>query len=371
MADLLFTTDLEDATKEQLRSLVKRVREESGRPIDLRKADIVALRQYLTDYLTAQAAASDPEPQAEAVAHTLSDFEGIDQVAMERTDWTAATPLSCDVCNYQVCDLPAAAEPEAPQSFNTISQWSIDTILCHSNVHGDGRRPAGSDRIDKDWLCGILRDCVSRSIRPERVKESLILKDHIFLGLAGLPISEADTLKAVIRRPSEFGDLSPESEAYHQNMSALLGCDGMTDMIVHHMIRDNLNYLQQLLGISCLEPRSYAVRDCLFTTQDYNSQLQILESDRLALKSEAPRVAAYFELVAEGYTVEQEMDDDTTQPFDIADLAGMASIAEYAWVYAESFDWEPTSDGGYVGRPVQRQRSLQQQELSNLLGDLI
>lgn len=37
---------------------------------------------------------------------TLSNFQGIDQVTMQATEWQTATPLTCDICNYQVCQLP-------------------------------------------------------------------------------------------------------------------------------------------------------------------------------------------------------------------------------------------------------------------------
>jgi hypothetical protein len=190
-----------------------------------------------------------PEPKVEPVAHALSDFEGI--VDAPLGDWFASCPLTCGVCNYQVCDLPELAELEVPASFYQIARSSIDIILYHSKVHGD--------RIDSNWISGILTDCRSRSIRSERVKEPLLLRQHIFLGLAGLPLDSLDTLKAVIRRPEEFANLSPEvreSKAFCDSISGLIGSDGLAEMFIYHTIRDNLNYLQVRLGISSLEPRS-------------------------------------------------------------------------------------------------------------------
>jgi ABC-type nitrate/sulfonate/bicarbonate transport system substrate-binding protein len=58
MTDLAYTiaqTDLSNATKEELKNFVKAIRESWGKVIDLRQADAIALRQYLEDYLTAQA----------------------------------------------------------------------------------------------------------------------------------------------------------------------------------------------------------------------------------------------------------------------------------------------------------------------------
>ncbi len=123
--------NLSDMTKTQLKLYVKKAREVWGEWIDLRKADIVALQQYLQDYqawAANLAAIAEKMEEQEAIEEipeveadvsefqdlpdfengephvtTLSDFEGIDAPL---GDWWVSCPLSCDPCNYQSCDLP-------------------------------------------------------------------------------------------------------------------------------------------------------------------------------------------------------------------------------------------------------------------------
>ncbi|MBW4607815.1 MAG: hypothetical protein KME22_11450 [Hassallia sp. WJT32-NPBG1] len=346
MADLLFTTDLENATKEQLRALVKRVREETGKPIDLRKADAIALRQYLEDYKATQATESECDVIEPA---DISNFEGIEQDVMQVTEWLNSCPLTCAPCSYQVCDLPEP-EVEKPPTFNTIASTTIDIILQGATAYGN--------IVNAAWIGGILTDCRVRSIRPERVKEPLILKDHVFLGLAGLPLDSLDTLKAVIRRPEEFGDMPPEvreSKAFYDNIGGLIGSDALSDLFLYHNIRDNLNYLQVRLGISSLEPRHYAIRDKLFSTIDYDCQLQLLPSDRIELELQVPRICEYFQSLTSDYEIFRVYDDEVEKPLPKDfDLARQASIADYGWIYAESFNWKPHSGGGYIGTHTDR-----------------
>ncbi|KYC34485.1 hypothetical protein WA1_51570 [Scytonema hofmannii PCC 7110] len=45
----------------------------------------------------------------------LSSFEGIDYETMLHTNWTTATPLSCDPCNFQFCPLPEPVVATTPK----------------------------------------------------------------------------------------------------------------------------------------------------------------------------------------------------------------------------------------------------------------
>lgn len=154
MTDLAYTiaqTDLSNATKEQLKNFVKAIRESWGKVIDLRKADAIALKQYLEDYLAAQVAEEvtptenaetetvTPEPEVatsnieeitagnETLA--LSDFEGITDTP--KGDWFASCPLSCDVCNYQVCELPS------PQFLEMFEPSKGDLIGQYCDIRDD------------------------------------------------------------------------------------------------------------------------------------------------------------------------------------------------------------------------------------------
>jgi hypothetical protein len=83
--------------------------------------------------------------------------------------------------------------------------------------------------------------------------------------------------------------------------------------------------------------------------------LQILPSDRATLELEAVRIAGYFESLTSDYQIFRVYDDETEKPLPKDfDLARQASIADHAWIYAESFAWIPQTDGGYVGTHTER-----------------
>jgi hypothetical protein len=122
--------DLAAMTKTELKNYAKKARAVWGEWIDLRKADVLALQQYLENYQAWAAkiaaiaekmeeteAIEIPEIEADVTEFqdlpdfengephitTLADFEGIDAPL---GDWWMSCPLTCDPCNYQSCDLP-------------------------------------------------------------------------------------------------------------------------------------------------------------------------------------------------------------------------------------------------------------------------
>jgi hypothetical protein len=296
MTDLLLTTDLSNATKQQLKNLVKAIRSSWGKVIDLRKADAVALKQYLEDYLTAQA--TEPEvdavaPEAEVtltenaeveiVTHTFTDdFEGIEQRIMQ---------------------------PEVPESFNNVASRTIDILLQFGIGYGD--------IVNREWITGILKDCSWRPSLPSGVTEKLILSDPIYYGLAGISHDSIALYERLVKSPEEFGNIPEEAKQgadFYRTIGSMFGADKIAQISAYHSIRDNLNYLQERLGISSLEPRSYAIRDKFFTTQDYNDQMALLDSDRRVLKSEAQRISEYFQLLTTDYQLFRQMDDERLDP---------------------------------------------------------
>ena len=84
MSDLAYTiaqTDLSNATKQQLKNFVKAIRESWGKVIDLRKADAIALRQYLEDYLTEQATQIEKvTPPNEVTPTEITEIETVTRV---------------------------------------------------------------------------------------------------------------------------------------------------------------------------------------------------------------------------------------------------------------------------------------------------
>ena len=371
----LASIDLTACSKAQLKTFVKLARDEWGRAIDLRSANVHDLIEYLQMYLQFKAVAPETEvttsknAEIETVTYTPSDFEGIEPEVMERTDWLNATPLSCDICNYQVCDLSEevifcdgcekrcelVAEElpkpvEIPESFNAIASRTIDILLQFGSGYGD--------IVNRAWIEGILKDCSWRATIPGSVTEKLVLSDAIFYGLAGIDSDSIALYQHVVKCPEEFLDMPEDVKGganFYRNLGSLFGADKIAQIAAYHSIRDNLNYLQQRLNISSLEPRHYAIRDKLFTTIDYDQQMSLLPSDRATLELEAPKIAAYFQLLTTDYQLFRVYNDETEKPLSKDfDLARQASIADHAWIYAESFDWIRQSGGGYIGTHCDR-----------------
>jgi hypothetical protein len=83
--------------------------------------------------------------------------------------------------------------------------------------------------------------------------------------------------------------------------------------------------------------------------------MSLLPSDRATLELEAPKIAAYFQLLTTDYQLFRVYNDETEKPLSKDfDLARQASIADHAWIYAESFDWIRQSGGGYIGTHCDR-----------------
>lgn len=321
MADLLFTTDLQNATKAELKALVKRVRQEFGKAIDLRTADVTALRQYLQDYLMTQT-----EPTEDDV---------IGGTAATVTDAIFSKP-----------------EPmlETPGTFNKIVNASLTILTTKGTAH--------DSQVNTEWLSAILADCCSRAIRPQMVKEKLLLDDGVYYGLAGFSIENAAIFKRFTVSPDEFVDVPEDVKGEvekTQNLASIIGADGLGELMVYHTIRDNLQYLQKISNISGLCSRAYAIRDKLFSTLSEEGQLSFLDSDRILLKKEAPRIAEYFSLVTDGYNFLKLNDDESSEPLpQDFDLKSHAAKADHIWIFAQSWDWQLHEKGGYRGHHVDR-----------------
>ncbi|MGI2907644.1 hypothetical protein [Tolypothrix sp. VBCCA 56010] len=371
MTDLLFSTDIENATKEQLKSLVKAVREQFGRAIDLRKADINELRQYLQDYLATQVEEVTPEPEV-----TTSEIAEIETV----NESPALSELP--TLSYEIVELPTSDDPdfnaaneefyfgdradvekaaeegfychlplelEKPPSFNKYTERSIAILLEFGTAYGN--------ELNAEWIAGILKDCAWRASIRRSISEKLILSDPIFYGLAGHDLETIGLFNRIVRSPEEFGDIPKDMQKganFYSNIGNLLGGEAVSAICQYHTIRDNLNYLQQLHGISSLEKRSKAVKDRLFEYFDYNDQMALLPSDRAVLKAEAPRIAEYFQTLTSDYEVYRSNDDESLErlPDDFCLMTAVAE-ADYAWIYAQSIDWKPSKDG-YSGGHVDR-----------------
>lgn len=331
--ETLASIDLASCGRLQLRAFVKLARREWNRTIDLRSATAADLIEYLQMYLAFKA-----ETDAVVPPHTLSGFEGIDDVTMAATDWLNATPLSCDVCGYQTCELPLTpqeltealtplahdfedkptasaawercfAEKLPPESFTAAVRINIDNLLLFGAAHGN--------TLSSDWLRGIAWDCISIATGNKdaisQVKERRLLDDNVYYGLAGFS-SPAD-------------------------------CASLEKDKAFTLIRRNFDHLQEELNISGLKTRDYCINAEPFTTLLQDGLLMLVDDDLLRLKAEVPRIIAYFKAVTgDSYNleVEVETDDGEEERHEVTeqdlDWEAIEEYSESAYLYARNDD---------------------------------
>ncbi len=327
----LASVDLNALSKSQLRSYVKLARANWNRVIDLRSATSADMIEYLTMHLTWKAAAED------AVTST-------EEEVMAVTDWTNVSPLTCDVCSGQLCDLPVTqeelteallplahdfeekptasvawqathrewveGEEEVPPNFNKYAEDAIATLLDHGTAHGS--------KLNSDWIRGIVWDCafIATEIKAGigQVKERQLLNDDLYYKLAGLP--------------SALDNYSLDKEQ------------------ILRLIRGNFDHLQRKLNISGLKERHYCIGGKRLTTLVEDSFLMLTEDDFVTLKAEVVRIIAYFKAVTgdRSYTfyVETETDDGGEECWEVTaqdiDWQAIEEYSESAWIYDRNDD---------------------------------
>ena len=325
LLELIRSTDLENASKQDLRNLIKRIRlfsKFNAPAIDLRTADEIELRQYLEDIVAAHT------EKAEIVASVEPEA-----IAPQEAEVTVETEPSTP--------LPM----KSPVSFNTRTMNAIELLL----------EKAPDGLVTTEWLSGILHDCMWRATKHEKISEKLLLNPVIYYGLAGLDISDVSLFKRAVSCPGEFAELTADAKEgaeHYQKIGGLLGNDAMGEMVIYHTIRDNLNYLQSLMSISSLRTRNYAIRDKLFTRQDYDYQMILLPSDRTVLKAEVIRVTEYFRRITTEYDKYREMSDESLEPLCDIDIMALAAEAEHCWLTDESWEWNEAKTSGKFAHKV-------------------
>lgn len=302
----LASIDLYALSKVQLKSYVKLARSEWNKPIDLRSANSHDLIEYLAMYLMWKAQSED------AIA--------------EAPEAIAEEDLDC------------------PDTFNEITRASIAILLNRGTSHGN--------TLTSTWIQEILGDCQIRGIALNRVKEPLLKDDSLFYGLAGIAPEQLNIFRRIMTSPDEFDIVqdAPDKPDFYQRIGSAFGADAMCEIAIYHRIRSNLRHLQTTLGISALHSRCYAIRDKLFSVQDYEWQLELMPRDRVHLKAEVPRIVSYFLSLVGDYDLFRELDDESVEPLGDVDLHAIALTAEYAWINSESYNWQPQPNGGYRGQ---------------------
>jgi len=307
----LSSIDLYALSKQQLKNYTKLARAEWNKPIDLRTANSHDLIEYLVMYLS----------------------------------WKAENEVAEEIEAQE----PTAQEEECIPSFNEVAKATIPLLLKRGTVHGN--------ELNTEWIRAILGDCSIRNIALSRVKEPLLREDAVFLGLAGISPEHLNTFKRIVVSPEEF-DIQQDEEGkpdFYQRIGSVFGADALCEIAIYHRIRANLRHLQSGLGISSLHSRSYAIRDKLFSVQDYDCQLELMSRDRIQLKNEVPRIVEYFLSLTGNYQLFRELNDESLEPLgDDIDLPAIALTSEYAWIHSQSYSWELQPNGGYSGHSSHR-----------------
>lgn len=403
----LASIDLNALSKAQLKSYVKLAREEWGHQIDLRSANIHDLIEYLQMYLRFKAESENSiscaEPEAIApqeaevieaeLTHTLSDLPELLTVETEtlktennnhpinsgindinRLVYLKADGYYFDTVSHKSSLVPnpdwlihkydasryldmnarsrsdffTTAEPVYPlvydhetPSFNEHARNAINALLRFGTYHGN--------EITTGWLSGVLRDCMIRNTKPERVKEMMLLSDDVYYSLVGIDPLQVKVFKNLVANAGAFNVQIPTPKEISQNLINVYGIDFSCQISIYHQMRENMWHLQQLCGISSLHEKHFAIRDKLFSAQEYDHQLIVIDADRIILKKDAFRTTQYFKELTHDYTLFVEnLDNEESEPAPTdLNILNLGLEADDVWLRSQSIKWGRQTDGNY------------------------
>lgn len=389
LLEILRTTDLENASKQDLRNLIKRVRisnKITATFIDLRTAGEIELRQYLQDIVIAHQpveieaiALQEAEVTEADPTHTLSDFDGIESKTItvepdaNRLVYILADGNYFDTVSHKSSLVPnpdslvyitdanrylemnarsksdffTIAEPVYPlvfdhetPSFNKHARNALNALLRFGKYHGN--------EINTGWLSGILRDVMFRDTL-KRVKEPMLLSDDIFYSLAGIDPLEVKIFKSLLANADDFNVTIPTPKEISQNLINVYGIDFSSQISVYRQLHKNILHLQRQCGVSSLHKKHFAMRDKLFTAYDYEKQLSITEADRIILKKEAFKITQYFTELTHDYTLLVEnLENEECNPAPInLNILNLGIESDYVSIRSESIKWKQKNDGYY------------------------
>ncbi|BDA71788.1 hypothetical protein all7033 [Calothrix sp. PCC 7716] len=218
-------------------------------------------------------------------------------------------------------------EVENPNIYTTtgLSRLLLDCRMASSIKNADSfKHQSARDRRIRMMLAGI---------EPENI--NLEMLSRVMSDPSGWAI-DADT------------DVQ-EGAKFYEGMSKIFNADKMVEMTLYHSIRDNIQELQKLKNISCIQEREIEIRGQKLEYQDREDQLTMLDSDYIILESNVSPIVSYYLQVTSGYNIFRTWDNDNETPVTINEVKLITSTAKYAWVYPESIEWE-----GDVGHYVHK-----------------
>ncbi|MBE9036033.1 hypothetical protein [aff. Roholtiella sp. LEGE 12411] len=216
-----------------------------------------------------------------------------------------------------------------------------------------------------EGLSSLLQDCL-RLRYPKRHKfiYPSLLDRQVYLALAGLGNGDAEDEEIVHRIMADpkgwcldADDEVHEGAKFYDKMGKMFGSNFGADLFIYHSIRDNIQELQQRLGISGVKTKNISVRDRLFSYPTVDDQLITLESDRIILKQAVPEIIKYFVSLVQmqpAYELSLVSEDEQKIPTSVATVEGYAPMTFSADIYAESCSWEKSGDNCWQGKSTFR-----------------
>jgi hypothetical protein len=205
-----------------------------------------------------------------------------------------------------------------------------------------------------DGLERLLIDCVMKTVDPSKIAiHHSLVHECIWVGLSAVFESpgDLDLMRRILVSPSEF-DVAPSKELtennFYSRIGSLFGADMMTNKFVYDVIRDNIHAIQNQLNISGIRQHHRSIRDRVFCSYTPSGYLDLLESDRVILHQEIPKVVKFFLKVIsidEQYELFRQDDEEELHYADNSEVWAIARIAVDAHIRSESNKWTKTNNG--------------------------
>lgn len=228
-------------------------------------------------------------------------------------------------------------------------------------------RNDNSNVVSGDGLSQLLREIRDLRLKDETPTMYPSLKNpEIYANLVGVELDNFSLYKRVMADPSEFVDKIPEDvkpDIERMNLiGRLISTSGVVEMLTYHTIRDRVQDLQKMFGVSSLKMNQKKIRGVDIGYLIDDSQLLMLESDRQILKTQTQAIAEDFlRLVKmpEKYSlceIESDSGDNEHQiPCTYAKVIEKGKSAVCAWINSDSRYWEQSQEGGWFGKYVERE----------------
>jgi hypothetical protein len=128
--------------------------------------------------------------------------------------------------------------------------------------------------------------------------------------------------------------------------------------VIYIGVKNNIQYLQTIHGITSLHTRYFAVRDRLYSFREYDDSFFLQQADKDFLRAEVPRlINLYLSLATTDkydFFLEDPL-DGLTPIADYIDTFSEVFKADYVTFYPESREWNLAADGSYVSeREIKR-----------------